>query len=223
VSGWLSNCEAWIEAHPGDAAWVQAIGATLAVATAVLVPALQARNARRQREAEQRLRAKSLAIAIYPELLHIRIAYRRIGDRLLARSEEARRPRPPRTADMHDADPAEQPARLSIPISDALRGMVPQFYLLGEPIGPAVQKCIGRSMKYNDIVHGLAGSPIEVGLPKWLHFIETGLTEVEACLASIEQSWGLSADDARAFEDEFAGAIETVPAPRRRTISKETV
>ena len=82
VNDWLSSIGYWIEHHSAAAAWVQAIGATLAVATAVLVPALQARHARQQRDDDRQLRAKSLAVAIYPDLLHIRTIHRRIRSRL---------------------------------------------------------------------------------------------------------------------------------------------
>jgi hypothetical protein len=61
VNDWLWNIGNWIEHHPGSAAWVQALGATLAVATAVPVPALQARHARQPRDDDRRLRASGLA------------------------------------------------------------------------------------------------------------------------------------------------------------------
>ena len=221
MSGWLWHTEAWIERHPGDAAWVQAIGATLAVAAAVLVPALQARFARRQREADRGLRAKSLAIAIYPDLLHIRLTYRRIRRHLQAEIDDARQSRP---GDDPETDMAEHARRLMVPLSEALRAMVPEFYLLGEPIGPEVQKCIGRSMKFNDLVRTMSAPLIRATSPNLLRFIEQGLQEVETCLAGIERTWGISATaDADAFEKQLAGAIESAAAPRHQTISKETV
>lgn len=220
MSDWLPHTEIWIEHHPGDAAWMQAIGATLAVAAAVLVPALQARGARRQRDADRALRAKSLAIAIYPDLLHIRLACRRIRRHLQAEIDEAQQPRPGGTAEI---DLAEHVRRLTVPISEALRAMVPQFYLLGEPIGPDVQKCIGRSMKFNDLVHNMSGSAIQATSPHLLRFIEQALSGVESCIAAIEQTWGVSAPEADVFEKQLAAAIEGAAAARSRTISKETV
>jgi hypothetical protein len=216
----MSHTEGWIEHHPGDAAWVQAIGATLAVATAVLIPALQARYARRRLEADRALRAKSLAIAIYPDLLHIRLTCRRIRRHFQTEIEEGQQPRPGGAAEI---DVAEHARRLTVPISEALRAMVPQFYLLGEPIGPEVQKCIGRSMKFNDLVHSMSGSTIRATAPQLLRFIEQALSGVESCIAAIEQTWGVSAPEADVFEKQLAGATEGAAATRRQTTRKETV
>lgn len=223
MSGWVTQTETWIEQHAGVAAWVQAIGATLAVATAVVVPAMQARHARQQREADRRLRAKSLAIALYPDLLHIRAAYRRLHRLLQAQIAAGRPEGDAAAADSAGGTLAEQAGRFTIPITEALRAMVPEFYLLGEPIGPEVQKCIGRSMKYNEVLHSLSGPAGRLASPHLLRFIETGLREAETCVAVIEQAWGLSAQEADAFEEELAGARGTAPAPRSQTIRKETV
>ena len=220
MSGWLSHTETWIEHHPGDAAWVQAIGATLAVATAVLVPALQARNARRQRDADRKLRAKSLAIAIYPDLLHIRLTCRRIRRHLQTVIDETL---VPRLGGSDEIDVAEHASRLTVPVSEALRAMVPQFYLLGEPIGPEVQKCIGRSMKFNDLVHNMSTSAIRATSPHLLQFIDQALHGVESCIAAIEHAWGVSAPEADVFEKQLAAATETAAATRSQTTSKETV
>jgi hypothetical protein len=222
VSGWLSNTGSWIEHHPGAAAWVQALGATLAVAAAVLVPALQSRNARRQRDADRRLRAKSLAIAIYPELLHIRAAHRHIQRRLQEHVTGGRHGGGP-TAEATGAELGEFARRLTIPISDALRAMVPDFYLLGDPIGPQVQKCIGRCMKYNDVLNTLAGTTVRFKLSQLQSFIDNGLAQADACIAGIEQTWGLSADRRDSLDIHFTAAPDPAAASQRETANKETV
>ncbi|HUB47663.1 MAG TPA: hypothetical protein VMB73_22015 [Acetobacteraceae bacterium] len=216
----MSHTEGWIEHHPGDAAWVQAIGATLAVATAVLIPAMQARYARRQRDADRDLRAKSLAIAIYPDLLHIRLSCRHIRRYLQTEIDDAQQRRLGGAAEI---DVTEHAKRLTVPISEALRAMVPQFYLLGEPIGPEVQKCIGRSMKFNDLVHNMSAVAFQATSPQLLQFIEQALAGVESCIAAIEQTWGVSAPEADVFEKQLAGAIESAAAMRSETTSKESV
>jgi hypothetical protein len=223
VSGWVASLGVWIELHPGSASWVQAIGATLAVIAAVLVPALQARHARLQREADRSLRAKSLAIAIYPELLHVRLAHRHTRRRM--QDLIARKQRDCATAipELSSTDLADEETRLLIPITEALRAMVANFYLLGEPIGPQVQKCIGRSMKYNDVLNSLRGSDFGIELPALLAFLENGLAQVEACIAGIEQAWNISADMADPFVDHLAGPVAPVMPLERETRSKETV
>jgi hypothetical protein len=211
-----------MEHHPGTASWAQAVGATLAVVAAVLTPALQARHARLRLEADRRLRAKSLAIAIYPELLHIRVAHRIIRRRLQELISRQRGNKPSRAV-IAGAELADEGKRLTIPISETLRGMVPSFYLLGEPIGPQVQKCIGRSMKYNDLLNALFGHATVRELPQLLASIETGREQVETCIAGIERTWQIAADDARAIEEQITAPIDPEPVLEHETMSKETV
>jgi hypothetical protein len=211
-----------VEHHPGTAAPAQAVGATFAVATAVLMPALQARHARQQLEADRRLRAKSRAIAIYPELLHIRVAHRVIVRRLQELIGRQRGNNRVRIA-IAGVDLADEGKRLTIPITDTLRGLVPSFYLLGEPIGPQVQKCIGRSTKYNDLLNALSGRPTINHLPQLLASIENGLLQVEACIAGIEQTWQIAPDEARAIDEQITAPADPEPTLEPETKSKETV
>ncbi len=211
-----------MEHHPGTASWAQAVGATLAVIAAVLGPALQARHARQRLEADRRLRAKSLAIAIYPELLHIRIAHRLISRRLQELIGRRAGDHPSRRA-ISGAELAGESKRLTIPITDVLRGLVPSFYLLGEPSGPQVQKCIGRSMKYNDLLNAMFALPTVRHLPELQAFIDVGLREVEACIAGVEQTWQIVPDDPRAFEDELANPVDPEPLLEPETNLKESV
>jgi hypothetical protein len=223
VSDWVLNIGDWIERHPGTAGWAQALGATLAVIAAVLVPASQARRASLQREADRRLRAKSLAIAIYPELLHIRAVHRHIHRRLLALIDQKRRKYGGPTAHLAGTDLADHMQGFQIPVTDTLRAMVPNFYLLGEPLGPQIQRCIGRSMKYNDLLHTLLASSMRIDMQELPSFIEGGLRQVEACIASIEQTWRVTADEARAFEDHIVSEMDKIPASEGATWSKEIV
>jgi hypothetical protein len=211
-----------MEHHPGTASWAEAVGATLAVVAAVLMPALQSRNASRQLAADRRVRAKSLAIAIYPELLHIRVAHRVIRRGLQELIGRHAGGHPSRGA-ISGAELADESKRLTIPISDVLRGLIPNFYLLGEPIGPQVQKCIGRSMKYNDLLNAMFALPTIRHLPELQAFIDVGLREVEACIAGVEQTWQIVPDDPRAFEDELANPVDAEPLLESETNLKESV
>ncbi|HEY1932245.1 MAG TPA: hypothetical protein VGG99_09560 [Acetobacteraceae bacterium] len=208
MNDWLSNLGSWVEHHPGAASWAQAVGATLAVIAAVLVPALQARAARRQRDADRQLRAKSLAIALYPELLHVRAAHRRIQRHLQDLLSHR-----------GSVDLPDEARHLSLPISDALRAMVPEFYLLGEPIGPDVQKCIGRSMKYNDVLGPLLRARGTTKLPRLLSFVEAGLAQTQTCIAEIAHTFGLATDESYEADDMFPEPATSSTETR----TKETV
>jgi len=225
VIGWLVQFGSWIEQHPGIASWVQAVGATFAVIAAVLVPATQARYARRQREADRDLRAKSLAIAIYPELHHIRGAYRRIRHELTELAEQKRPADRQGHSFAHSATGAfaEEGQHFSIPITPTLRALVPDFYLLGEPLGPQVQKCIGRSMKFNDVRDAVFKPSARLGLEHILAFINNGIAHLDECIIEIERTWQISADEAHAFEDHLAGERPLDPIPDREPTAKETV
>ena len=124
---------------------------------------------------------------------------------------------------MTGAELAEQSRRLAIPITEALRAMVPEFYLLGDPMGPRVQKCIGRSMKYNDVLATLAGSSVRVRLAQLLPFIDEGLSQVNACVAGMEETWGVSPEQGDALEYHVIAAAEPAAALNDQTANKETV
>jgi hypothetical protein len=59
---------AWIEAHQGTAAWVQALGAVLAIGVAVWI----ARTDTRRAQAAERRRAQGLAILLHTEMVDFR-------------------------------------------------------------------------------------------------------------------------------------------------------
>lgn len=59
----------WIEAHPGTASWIQAIGALLAIVAAFLVTSMQARATRRQRKREDVERLEAIT-----EILNIAVS-----------------------------------------------------------------------------------------------------------------------------------------------------
>jgi hypothetical protein len=59
----------WIEHHPGLAAWVQAIGAIIAIIAAFVIANLQHALEKRDRQAERKERAKGLAFLLHAELL----------------------------------------------------------------------------------------------------------------------------------------------------------
>jgi hypothetical protein len=65
----------WIEAHQGLAAWVQAIGAIIAIIAAFLIASFEGRRARAREaartgreEADRLRRAQGLALMLHPEL-----------------------------------------------------------------------------------------------------------------------------------------------------------
>jgi hypothetical protein len=60
---------AWIEMHPGLAAWVQAVGVIGAIISAFLVPYFQRRLDRRDQLADRRLQAQAIALVTQADLL----------------------------------------------------------------------------------------------------------------------------------------------------------
>jgi hypothetical protein len=69
----------WIEHHPGLAAWVQAIGAILAIGAGFLVVWLQQWLQRKADDIEKRHRAVGLAILLHPEVAEFRGAMERMA------------------------------------------------------------------------------------------------------------------------------------------------
>jgi hypothetical protein len=67
----------WIETHPGLAAWVQAIGAILAIFVALLVVFLQQRLERNSAARERRERAIGLGILLHTDLVALQGAIER--------------------------------------------------------------------------------------------------------------------------------------------------
>lgn len=65
---------AWIEQHPGLAAWVQGLGSLVAIAIAIWVPARYHKLARVAAEDEQKLRTRILLNLLGPALWEFRAA-----------------------------------------------------------------------------------------------------------------------------------------------------
>ena len=119
------------------AAWVQAIGSVLAIAAAVWIGNRAYRRSerileetRRRDEAERHLKARSLAIALYPELLEMKekiIAARRRSGKF-------------------------SPSKLGIP--PVLLQSIDRLYLLGEA-GAAIQQFVATSRQFERLVEEL--------------------------------------------------------------------
>ncbi|MGH6937548.1 hypothetical protein, partial [Hypericibacter sp.] len=71
---WIGNWPIWpwLDKHEGLAAWAQFVGAMIAIGIAIIVPWNEKRLEVRALAADRRLQARSLAIAIYPELLELK-------------------------------------------------------------------------------------------------------------------------------------------------------
>ena len=69
----------WIEAHPGTAAWVQAIGALLAIGFAFGIAHWELHAARRKEETERRMRAQGLSFLLHTEMVAFRTQLEEAG------------------------------------------------------------------------------------------------------------------------------------------------
>jgi hypothetical protein len=59
----------WIDGHPNLAAWVQAIGAIIAIFAAFLISHFEVRATRKAAGEERRMKAQALALLLQPQLL----------------------------------------------------------------------------------------------------------------------------------------------------------
>jgi hypothetical protein len=123
---WLMG---WIEHHPGLAAWLQAVGAIIAVAVAIWVPARQHSVARADAEIERRLKARSLALRLLPSLLELEQQVQRATEKTKAVSLGM--PGPVIVQLVSDA---------TVGIPRELADEVDQLYLLGEKAGFPTQQ-----------------------------------------------------------------------------------
>jgi hypothetical protein len=119
----------WIEHHPGLAAWLQAIGAIIAVAVAIWVPARQHSVARADAEMERRLKARSLALRLLPSLLELAEHVKQATEKTKAISLGM--PGPVIVQLVSDA---------TVDIPSELADEVDQLYLLGEKAGFPTQQ-----------------------------------------------------------------------------------
>ena len=70
----------WIEAHPGLASWLQAIGSIVAIGAAFLISYLQIRSDRRHTARERSLRAQGIALLLHTEMVEFGIRLRAVID-----------------------------------------------------------------------------------------------------------------------------------------------
>ncbi|QEX18924.1 hypothetical protein FRZ44_42350 [Hypericibacter terrae] len=139
VLDWLGAGLTWITSREDLAAWVQAIGTLIAIAVAIAVPWWQHAKELDNRKVETRLKARSLAIAIYPALAGIRDTLRRVNHNLQQLQGQQISP-----AQLREAIPA-----LIVVVPSVLNGSVHQIYLLGDEPASAVQALVGRVDRYN--------------------------------------------------------------------------
>lgn len=152
------------------AAWVQAIGSVLAIVAAVWIADRAYRRSermfeqtRRRDEVERRLKARSLAIALYPELLDMQ--------QTIQTARHA----------------SGEPKLRSLDIPHVLLQSIDRLYLLGDA-GAAIQKFVATSRQFNRLVDEIrqhTGGDREADLAPDLEKVESTLTEAEELLSPI--------------------------------------
>lgn len=130
-------------------AWIQAVGTILAIGVAIFVPWKQQRNRAQERADDRRLRAHSLAIALYPELLELKPKIHRARGAL----EDVKGGWRYFQSLKSDQEPGSRTIdRLSIAVPPVLLENTQDMYLLGLKAGPEVQQVLTFVNQYNRMV-----------------------------------------------------------------------
>jgi hypothetical protein len=72
IGGWLAPALDWLEAHPGIASWLQAVGSIGAIVFVYLFALFQGRRARSHEDIDRIRRAQGLALVLAPVLTAFR-------------------------------------------------------------------------------------------------------------------------------------------------------
>ncbi len=133
--GVLSKDGAWV----GLGGWAQAIGSVIAVLAAAYVPWRIAKERAAAAEQERRFKARSLAIALYPELTELKEKLRAATTALdLIGSDLPLSVFDPRT-------------KLAVEIPPVITGCIFEFYLLRE-VGDEIQQVLAFVRQFNRMV-----------------------------------------------------------------------
>jgi hypothetical protein len=118
-------------------AWVQAIGAIIALVVAICVPNSLHRKEVARANTERRLRTRALAVAIYPDLLEIEAKLERVLGIITTQLVTGM-----------GSQVQIQLNQMKIEIPSILRGSLDNLYMLGEPAGVTLMQLIAISEQY---------------------------------------------------------------------------
>jgi len=135
----------WIETHPGAAAWAQGMIGTVGLGIAIYVPWRIRHDERAEAASDRKLRSRSLALAIYPELLELKIKLNVLDSRLRSLA-------PP---DTEIALKPDERNRLLVPITPALERNVDNLYILGSDAGGLIQQLIATMAQTNRMIEAV--------------------------------------------------------------------
>ncbi|MDR3528102.1 MAG: hypothetical protein P4L57_12570 [Rhizomicrobium sp.] len=180
LSSYLSNATL--------AAWLQAFAAIVAlVISAWAVVSTGAEERRRDR-----LRARSIAVAIYPELLKLDV----VIDQMTRHVERLK------TMDRvvgQNVASAVYGAQLTIPTM--IERNIDNVYLLGEPAGPAILQLVNMISQYNDIVVAISQRMVALDANQWRDAVD----EVLPHLAFLSRVTKKATEDVQPLHDSVKG------------------
>ena len=133
-------------------AWLQAFAAIVAL----FISGLAAYWAERRRD---KLRARSIAVATYPEILKLADAIDDIR-RALAQLKKT----PPEIVGQSVAYRVQM---LTVPVPPMLERNVDNFYLLDEPAGPACLQLVNILLQYNSLVERNSNRVVSMNAQQW--------------------------------------------------------
>jgi hypothetical protein len=161
--------------------WLQAFAAIVALFIAVW-GTLRADKAAKRRD---RLQARCIATAIYPDILSIEVGLGRVRGMLKQLvSISATMVGQHYMADLNVAQ---------IEIPPLLTRNVDNLYLLGEQAGPTCLQLVSVILQYNDLVQSAAAQLADKAKGEWtdlLHALEGHLTAIETLLGQAQKEIG---------------------------------
>jgi|SRR5665213_1611346 len=178
---WWQPLSDWIEHHPALASWLQAIGAIVGLGVAIYVPWSQRRNEARVRADQDRVKARSVAIAISPDLVEVLVLWEKAS--AIIQNETAQGPTYALEQLISD---------ITIPLPETLVTYEKRLYWMGEPVGPDVQQLVSVIRQYNGLVETIHQQAINYTIPydpkRVRQSLAGQLQAMRLCLNSIDKN-----------------------------------
>lgn len=126
------------------AAWVQAVGGIAAIVAAWIIAKSQANAAAKTAREERRIQGRSIAMALYPELLEYKAMLPSLK-RALTNIRDGK----------HTHITESELENLVLPVPAAVQASWDQLYLLGEPAAAPIQQFLALLNQYNRLIRAM--------------------------------------------------------------------
>lgn len=143
-----------ILSDPTLAAWLQAFAAVVALAISVWAVLRTDAEARRK----DKLKARAVAVAIYSEFLKLKVIVDEMDGYLDSLKTMER---------VVGQNVAYRISEAQLTIPAMIERNIDNFYLLGEPAGPAALQFVNMVSQYNGFVQDIAGRVVMMNAEQW--------------------------------------------------------